>query len=292
MKKTILLAILIGLFSLSLFAQGWEFEKQASITLSQSTYSDNWAGDEMSNVSWMGSLNMSLNRQYNEWMIHNNSLKMAFGQTHKQEIDANGDKRWQAPTISTDKIDAESLLRITLQSFVDPYAAARFQSKFLDQAQKAQNNTRIINPMLFSESIGAIRTFIDQENTKLNGRLGATFRQNVNRSQITDVTDPNLPKETLTVYDGGLELISEFKQNFSAPLASNFASKLEVYQALVNSESGDDDKWKAPVMSWENTLTTKLFGIVSANFLFELRYNKQQVDELQWKQMLGLGVIF
>jgi hypothetical protein len=43
-------------------------------------------------------------------------------------------------------------------------------------------------------------------------------------------------------------------------------------------------------MVWENIVSTKLFGMVSANLIFELRYDKEQVSELQWKEMIGLGL--
>jgi hypothetical protein len=64
-----------------------------------------------------------------------------------------------------------------------------------------------------------------------------------------------------------------------------------VYQAFFNSTEDDlpTDDWKSPDMVWKNTLTTKPFGLISANLLFEMRYDKEQVHEMQWKQMLGLG---
>jgi hypothetical protein len=30
--------------------------------------------------------------------------------------------------------------------------------------------------------------------------------------------------------------------------------------------------------------------LVSASLTFEMRYDKEQIDEVQWKQILGLGV--
>jgi hypothetical protein len=103
-----------------------------------------------------------------------------------------------------------------------------------------------------------------------------------------------MDKETSTTMDGGLELVSELKKQINAPVQSTFRSRLQVYQALFNSKEDDlpTDDWKSPDMVWENTLTTKLFGMISANLIFEMRYDKEQVHEMQWKQMLGLGLSY
>lgn len=289
MKK---LTVLIGLslLILGLSAEPWIIDSDVNITLSQSAFSDNWQGKELSNITWMASSNTSLERQRNEWLRCRHTLKLAFGQTHLQKTNSSGNKYWEAPDKSTDKIDLESLFRLTLQTWVDPYVAGRLETQFLDLSQRDMDNTRIINPMLFTESAGMMRTFIEDESTLLNTRLGAAFRQNVNRDRL----DMSLDKETLTTMDGGLQVVSEFKKNLEAPLQSTFRSRLQIYQALYNSESDDlaTDDWKSPDLAWENSLSTKLFGLVSANLIFELLYDKEQVHEMQWKQSLGLGLSY
>lgn len=288
--KKLLFAISISILVFGLYATGWEVDSDINLTLSQSAYSDSWQGTELSNITWLASSNTSLQKQMKDWLHNRNTLKMAFGQTHLQKTDAAGDKYWEDPEKSTDKIDLESLWRFTLQSWVDPFVAGRMESQFLDLTQEAADNTRFLNPMLFTESAGVMRTFIDNEATIFNTRFGAAFRQNINRDQI----DISGEKETLSTMDGGLEMVSELQKNINAPLKSTFRSRLQVFQALFNSESDDleTDDWKSPDMVWENTLSTKLFGLVSANLLFELRYEKEQVHEMQWKQMLGLGISY
>ncbi|MCB5251474.1 MAG: DUF3078 domain-containing protein [Candidatus Cloacimonadaceae bacterium] len=287
-KLTVLIALSILILGLS--AEPWNIDSDMNLTLSQSAFSDNWQGKEMSNITWMASSNTSMEKQMKEWLHNRNTLKLAFGQTHLQKTNSAGEKYWEAPDKSTDKIDLESLWRFTLQTWVDPFVAGRMESQFLDLSQQDQDNTRFVNPLLFTESAGMMRTFIDNESTSLNTRLGAAFRQNVNRDQM----DINLDKETLTTMDGGLQLVSELRKNIEAPLQSAFRSRLQIYQALYNSESDDlaTDDWKSPDLVWENSLSTKLFGLVSANLIFELRYDKEQVHELQWKQSLGLGLSY
>ncbi|MDY6914873.1 MAG: hypothetical protein SVM86_00975 [Candidatus Cloacimonadota bacterium] len=49
MKKLVLLLTII--VSVSLFAS-WEIEADANLNLTQSAYSDNWEGSEVSNITW------------------------------------------------------------------------------------------------------------------------------------------------------------------------------------------------------------------------------------------------
>jgi len=289
--KKILIIISLSLLAFAAYAEAWKIESDLNLTLSQSAFSDNWAGTELSNITWLASSNSRMEKQMKEWLHNSNTLALAFGQTHLQKTDANGDKYWEAPDKSTDKIDLESLWRFTLKSWVDPYVAGRFESQFLDLSQEDMDNTRFVNPMLFTESAGVMRSFIDAEDTRLTARLGAAFRQNVNRDQYTwDGAD--FAKESTTTMDGGAEFVAQMRKNIQAPLQSTFRSRLHMYQAIFNSESDNlpNDDWKAADMVWENSLTTKLFGIVNASFILEFRYDKEQDDDIQWKQMLGLGL--
>lgn len=291
MKKSLLLIALISI-ALTLAAQGWEIDADVNLTLSQSAFSDNWVGTELSNITWLASANASAQKQMKDWLHNRNTMKLAFGQTHLQKRDALGEKYWEEPEKSTDKIDVESLWRFTLKTWVDPFVAGRLESQFLDLSQEAMDNTRFVNPMLFTETAGVMRTFIDSDQMLFNSRFGAALRQNVNRDQITDFI--TMEKETSSTMDGGLEFVSEFKKQINVPLQSTLRSRVQIYQALFNSKSDDlpNDDWKSPDLVWENTLSTKLFGLVSANLLFELRYDKEQVHEMQWKQMLGLGLSY
>ncbi|MDD2684200.1 MAG: DUF3078 domain-containing protein, partial [Candidatus Cloacimonetes bacterium] len=262
-----------------------------SFTLTQSAFSDTWVGTELSNITWVANSTTTAEKQLKSWLQNKNTLKLAFGQTHTQKtrVDENlaEEKYWEHPEKSTDKIDLESMLRFTTQGWVDPFVAGRFESQFLDLSQE---ETRLINPMLFTETAGVIRSFIDEENRLFTTRLGAAFREKIDR----DVIDASSgAKETITTVDGGLEMVSEYKQKIQLPLEMDLRSRLQLYQALFNSKSDElNEDWKSTDMVWENVLTTKLFGMVSANLIFELRYDKEQVADLQWKEMLGLGLSY
>ena len=286
MKHYIMIIVILAVFA-GLNAENWKLDSNMSITLTQSAYSDTWVGTELSNITWVANSTTTAEKQLKSWLQNKNTLKLAFGQTHNQKTDALGDNYWEHPEKSTDKIDLESMLRFTTQAWVDPFVAARFESQFLDLSQP---ETRIVNPMLFTETAGVIRSFIDEENRLFTTRLGAAFRENIDREVIIDAAGT---QETQTTVDGGLEMVSEYKQKVMMPLEMNILSRLQLYQAIFNSKSDElNEDWKSTDMVWENTLSTKLFGLVSANLIFELRYDKEQVADLQWKEMLGLGLSY
>ncbi|MDD2423604.1 MAG: DUF3078 domain-containing protein [Candidatus Cloacimonetes bacterium] len=284
MKQTFIIIMILAAFTL-LPAQTWKLDSNMSLTLSQSAFSDNWAGTELSNITWVANSTSTAEKQLADWLLNKNTLKLAFGQTHNQKTDeVSRDKYWEKPEKSTDKIDLESMFRFTTHTWVDPFLAGRFESQFLDLSQ---DEARLVNPMLFTETAGIIRSFIDEEHQLLTARLGAALRESVNRDVLIGTT-----KETQTTIDGGLEMVSEYTRKLKMPLEMDLRSRLQLYQALFNSKSDDlpNDNWKSLDMVWENIVSTKLFGMVSANLIFELRYDKEQVSELQWKEMIGLGL--
>jgi len=289
MMKAIKLLLLAALtFSLALLsAEGWVLNSDVNVTLTQSAFSDNWTGSELSNITWVASSNSSAQKQMADWLNNRTTLKLAFGQTHLQKTDSLGIKYWQEPDKTTDKIDLESLFKFTLQKWVDPYAALRFESQFLDESDATL--TRIVNPMLFTESAGIMKTFLETEKNHLSLRLGGAVRERLNRDEMNLTTNE---RELVTTVDGGLEAVAEFKHILRLANAS-FNSKFWAYQALFNSKSDDlNNDWKALDYVWENILTTKLWGFLSANLTFELRYEKEAIDEIQWKQILGLGFTY
>lgn len=281
--KYILLAmLLLGLGLLA--AEPWEVDSDLMVNLTQSNYSDNWAGSELSNITWVAASNTSAQKQMKEWLKNRTTLKLAFGQTHLQKTDLLGQAYWAAPDKSTDKIDLETLFQFTLSSFVDPYVAGRMESQFLDEREAG--NAQFVNPILFTESAGIMRTLLDMERTKLNVRLGGAVRENLDRN------DP-VTHDLETTVDGGVEGIAEFKQIITA-LNASYNSKLSAYQALFNSKSDTlpNENWKALDYKWENMLSFKLGKLLSVNLNLDFLYEKEQVDEIQWKEILGLGLSY
>lgn len=283
MKNMILAALLFCLCGM-LGAEQWKYSADASFSLAQNFYSEKWAGTELSNINWIANSNSSAEKQLSKIMHDRTTLKLAFGQTHTQKEEG-GKKYWEKAQKTTDKIDLESLLRFTLQFYVDPFVAARMESQFMDMSDPAK--TRMVNPLKLTETAGIARTFIKDDYQELNSRLGAAFRQNIDRDVLVGTE-----RETQTTNDGGLEFITEYSKKFM-PKDVTYKSKLLVYEALFNSKSKDlNDDWKSPDVKWENTLSTKLWSVITMSLIFDVIYEREQVKEIQYKETLALGVSY
>ena len=273
--KNLILVTTILLAMCFLGAEAWEIDSDIMVNLTQSQFSDNWNGSELSNITWAATMNNTAQKQLAEWLKNKNTLKLAFGQTHLQKENAAGDSVfWEAPQKSTDQIAFESLMQFTLKSFVDPYLSLRADSQFLDETG---TETLLVNPVLFTESAGIMKTIIDAEKTKLNVRLGGAVRENWNR-RVSGIP-----------IDGGVEGIVEFKQILGL-LNASYNSRLSAYQALFKSDAtAADDNWKALDYKWENLLSFNLWKLLSLNLNFDVIYEKEQSPDIQWKEILGLG---
>lgn len=289
MKTGRLILVVVLLAAISLGAQPWILKGDFNLNLSQNAYSDSWAGTEQGSITWVAGSNMSAEKALTPLFYNINTLKLAFGQTHQQELNAAGDKFWAKPLKSTDKIDAETLLKMTMQTWVNPFAAARMESQFIDLSDPTL--TRLVNPMKFTESAGITRNFIDRENTQLISRLGMAIRENINRDVL--MADASGNRENIITVDGGIESVTEYKKFFD-PSNIVYSSKLQIYQALFNSKSDDylHEEWKSPDLNWENTLSLKVWKALSMNLYLQLVYEKEQIAELQLKETMGLGLSY
>jgi hypothetical protein len=262
----------------------------ASLMLTQNSYSDNWVGGEAGSISWAFNLNGLAEKQLSPKMHNKNTLKLSFGQTHSQSVET---KEWAKPVKSTDLIDFESVLRFTLGAFVDPFVSFRFESQFLDQSDPTKD--RMFNPMTFTESAGIAKIFIQEEKRELSTRLGFGLRQHTNRDVLIDPV--NDIRETQSSNDGGILSVTDFK----TPLAQEsilFTSKLTLYKALFYSEEDalkglpNEDYWKEVDVNWENIFSASITKYLMVNLYTQLLYDKEIDLAGRFKETLSLGLTY
>jgi hypothetical protein len=258
--------------------------------LTQNAYSDNWAGDETGSISWTLNSKTVLERQLHARVNDKNTLKFSFGQTHNQDADTD---RWEKPKKSTDLIDIESVFRFTYGFFVDPFASGRIESQFLDKRDVLQ--ARYVNPLKFTESLGLAKALLKDETREWTARVGAGFRQYMDRDVLVDTLGD--VRQTRTANDGGLEFVNEL----NIPLVQDrigLSNKLTVFQALFYSESDEleglpsEDYWKAPDVNWENILTASITKYLMVNLYSQLLYDKELDLGARFKQTLSLGATY
>lgn len=302
----------------------WYPQLESGINITQSAYSDNWSGGDKGSIVWSWIANGVLENKLSKKTHWLNTLKLAYGQTHQQDVAADGQRNWAPPEKSTDLIDFESLMRFTLGAFVDPYVSGRFESRFQD-ASDPLGRTLSINPMKFKESAGIAKQFIDEEDRSLLSRLGFTFRQGV-RKQFVDEVDPFDDETTSeSTNDGGLEMVTDYKAKILEDRVS-WTSKLGLYQPIFY--SGKDELEDAigidphiadystvGEIDWENIFTTQITKLISVNLYTRWVYDKYDNSVLpvladdgtlgnegavmtairkegQFKQTLGIGITY
>jgi hypothetical protein len=269
--------------------EGWQIASDINLTLTQNAYTDNWDGDETGSLSWVFNSNTVAEKQLTDVVNNKNTLKLSFGQTHKQDEDS---KEWDRPSKSTDLIDFGSVFRFTYGWPVDPFASGRVASRFLDTSDPAK--TRTLNPTTFTESVGIAHVFIKEENRELTARLGGAVRQHLDRDALPE---GETERENVLTDDAGLEFVTGFR----TPLADGaiaLTSDLTVYQAFYYSESdtveglpGADD-WKSPDINWENTFTAAITKHIVVNLYVQVLYDKEIDADVRLKETLSLGLTF
>lgn len=271
-------------------ATGWNIELTTSLNASATYYNDHWQGGELSSMTWVSQLQATAERQFTSRINWRNTGKIGFGQTIVQDENVNGDPVWSPPTKSTDLIDLESLLRFTLDAFVDPYVGVRILTGFLDTRDPA--NERYFNPVEITESAGGSRQLFGTDRAKLTTRLGVAVRQMVDRNART-INETMLREsfETDITNDGGVELVAEFRGNAREKLFE-LKSDLRIYEAIVSSEESESENsyWRYPDVNWENTLILNAAKYLMINLYVQALYDRQINRDVRLKGTLGAGV--
>jgi hypothetical protein len=294
MARLIVLSVLVlALAAATAFAQDakdkkkelvlgkWYPKLDFGLVLSQSAYSNNWNGDELGQIAWNFILNSSLENQFTPRINWLNTLKLAFGHTHNQKFDPDhpGVRVWDRPEKTTDLIDLESLLRFTLHSWVDPYAAARVLTQFIDRSD-AYDRRVWVSPLTIFGSAGIAREFYRTEEEMFISRLGGAIRQNVRQSY------PNAPevsndKKTETSHDGGIEWVTDYRVKVLEDKVL-WTSKLTVYKPFEYSYHGTLDDLAPDIadyplavdVNWENIFSAEIVSWLNVNLYVMFVYDK------------------
>ncbi len=287
------LFVLILLLPLSGMTQeeettGWKKSLMVDVTTTQTSYSDSWAGGEAGSVNWVSNLNGKAEKQLKPWFNFQSTLKLSFGQTITQDAET---KNWSKPIKSTDLVDWENVGRITLLKFVDPYAAFRLESQFMDASVPAKK--LYLTPIKLTESAGISRRFYEKEKDHFTSRLGLALRQILKTNVDTSVAALTTVDSILT--DGGIESVTDVNLTFGENL--RYTGKLTLYRALFFSKSDDvkgtpyEDDWKAVDVNWENIISAAITKIITVNFYTQLLYDKEVSKKGRFKETLGIGFV-
>lgn len=263
----------------------WKLKGHIGLNLAQSTFSENWAGGEKSNVTWIANGGFSARRLMRGFIDWNTDLNLAFGQQSRREDNDSGGTSWTRPEKTTDVILMESTALFNTHQFVEPYVSLRFDSFFVDDT--SPQGKILYNPLKFTETAGIARVMDKTEVREWIIRAGFGFRQTWGHSYTSLDSDD---KEGFSTYDGGFELqtsaeyplwdediIYKGKLLFFWPIYYSQKEQLRDFDERFADSLGRErvsDFWKAPDMNWQNNITAQLNSVISVNFYLQLVYDK------------------
>jgi hypothetical protein len=267
----------------------WRIISEVDLLLSQSAYSNNWAGSEFGSLNWQLNSNTVAEKRVFSKVFNKNTLKMSIGYTYAQDRVTNA---WGSGDKTNDLIDLESTFRYMLGTVFEPIFAFRAITQFVDQTDPEKD--RPLNPLDFTESIGLAHTVVKHEDREWQYRVGVAARQFIDRDRLDPVT---LKRETFTQYDGGFEFVNDLRWPF-ADKKVVLVSKLTVFQGVMSTAKNDlkgtpqADDWMYPDVNFENTLTSHITKYLTVMLYVQSLYDRQVDRGLRFKQILSLGLHF
>jgi hypothetical protein len=296
MKKLVLiLGILAGLALSHAVERNWDFDTDLGFYLTQGAYGKRKPGDEVGSIGLMGTFYGNAEKQLFTWLSFKGTADCAFGAVTRQYRDESGRLKWAGPDKINDRLGVESMLKLTLVPKVaEPLLLFRAESRFVP---KQDNEAELKNNFRWLFAYGLSRKMLDQPDKELNLHLARTIRfhnQTVKYEHIGLWNgEPRTEWRIKRKMDTGVELAAEYKQDFSK-INGKLRSQLRLYQALEKTAWAAwaiQEKHNQPLeVGWENDFSLNVWKSVVANLSFALRYDIEEVDALQWKQMLGLGI--
>ena len=265
----------------------WQNDVTGSINMLQSSYSQNWNGGEKGSVNWTANIDAIFEKQFTEMTNWRNTIKLAYGQSHKQDRDGDNQLYWEKPDKTDDIFDVESLFRWTPDSGWDPYISVTFTTLFEDLSDDFERPINF-NPRTFKESAGISRPWVNTEDRYLMSRLGVAFIQN-NRSFFLDANGVGDETSSKTSTELAAELITEYKVGaldgrvdweskltLTLPFIYSGKSTFEDDFDLVAAGLPEDvaDYTTVLDMDWENTFTANITKVIAVKLFVRWVYDK------------------
>ncbi len=263
----------------------WQKEIDISLNILQSSYTNNWNGGDKGSAVWNGQFNARLEKQFSERTNWRNILKLAYGQTHSQDRDLNGDLYWKRPDKTDDIIDFESMFRWTIGQHWDPYVSFNFNSMFEDLSDIEQR-ALTFNPLTFKEAVGISRTFINEEKRQFMTRVGLALIQNSRQYYVDPSPSDEIQREGTN--EAAAEWITEYrvgaldgrvdwesKLSFILPFVYSGKSTFEDGFITVDPLPDDLAGYTTTVdVDFENTFTANITKVISVKLYLRWVYDK------------------
>ncbi len=254
-------------------AFGWKRSANGEFSLSQ-IYFDNWAQGGVDAFNWGIHLDgdFTLERPHDSW---ESKGKAEYGQSQLDGLSSRA---------SADELDLETIYTRKIGVWVNPFAASALQSQFApgylynDTNMTRQRIAGIFDPTYITQTLGMGRNW--QNALKL--RLGGTLKETFSAARYGYADDPSTPQIETYKIEPGVSLNVAAKQG----LMENILLKTAL-DVFVNFKGVD-----AIYGRWQNQVTAKVNKYISADFDYEMLYDKTLSLSRQIKESLAISVSF
>jgi hypothetical protein len=287
MKRPISVILLLFVFIYGINAQEtdtsavkhWKFGTVFNAALSQTSLS-NWAGGGENSLALSGLSNSTANYQKDK-IRWENSFEFAYGII--KQGNASAEK-------SDDKIEIASKLGREIKTHLNLTADVEFRSQFSPGYEKFTDPvTNAEKEILVSEFLapGYVTSTVGLE---YKPREEFFMLVSPLTGKTTIVLDNDLSDAGAFGVDPGKnvrnELGSFLKSMLKVELMENttFQTKLNLFSAYENADKVD--------VSWETLLLMKVNKYITTNFSTHLIYDEDVTTEIQFKEVLSVGVTF
>ena len=266
----------------------WTHDITVGLDANQLAFNSNWKGGGKSNFTWKiySRMNFLYKRKKYNWK---NSLYLAFGQITVKE-----DEKWRSPEKSTDVIDFDSVLKLTLEKLIDPYMAFSASTQFHEGYDSKTNKviSRFANPLKLSQSAGVARNLVKKKKLKMTSRLGYASNEFVTTQPKFRELWTGDESRGLKI-DSGIEWMTEYHSEFKKSIVLD--GKVKFFQAIISSitkEKDPNQNWRKLDVYWEQRLNIRLTQYVVFNAIVKFIYDRDTTPGGQFWENASFGLSY
>ncbi len=249
----------------------WSYELGVNAGLSQASFS-NWASGGENALAYSTGLSGLLDYEPGEF-FWNSELKLAFGQTKTGDADIRK---------SSDSIDfatrAGYALSPLARLFGEFTANTQFAPGYDYDADPPLTLSAFADPLYLTQSAGVESQWFEWWSTRLS--VGAKETYTTEYTHWSD--DPETTEVESSKVEGGLFFNSDWDLAWGDVFG--FTSQLRLFAHFTELTVIDVD--------WESALSVSLTGWLELQAGLTLRYDEDEIDEVQLSQTSALSVVF
>ena len=254
----------------------------------QLSFNSNWRGGGKGSFTWKIYSKIELKYQQEKYNWQN-TIYGAFGQISVQE-----EKHWKIPEKSNDNLDFDSVLRFTLEKFIDPYIAVSMNTQFKPgyDPKTKKMVSKFFNPMQVSQSAGIAKNIIKNKKVQITTRLGYAAKEFFATDKTLRIRWTGDEKRGFKV-DGGVEWFTESKVEFKKGI--QWTNKIKLFQAIFSSISWQKDpekNWRRLDVYWEQMFTAKINEYFLFNVMTKFIYDRDTAKGGQFLENASLGISY